>query len=345
MNNEIIYNNILVEYIWLDGFKQLRSKIKVLEFQNYNIQTIPITTYTENYIKKDLTKSLENVLKPVQMYKNPFHKNGLIVLCENYIQQDNGELQVHHNNTRYKTIDSFQYYDYFKPIISFKQQYYIVDNKNKPYGIKDINKQNTYYCGTSNDVLITRKLAEEHLKYCLYAELKITSLNSGSGPSQWEYNIGPLEGIEVADQIWVSRYILTRLAETYSMKISFNPTLLGNEWEGSSCAVNISTYQTRMPNGNNEIIRIINNMKEEHKKFIKNCGENTEARLNGENNTSNYNVFNWGINSNNTSIKIPIKTHLKKSGYFQDRRPSSNVDPYLIIELIYSSLYKEDKND
>ena len=42
-------------------------------------------------------------------------------------------------------------------------------------------------------------------------------------PSQWEYQIGPTEGIAAGDQLWVSRYILQRIAEEYRIQVSLDP--------------------------------------------------------------------------------------------------------------------------
>lgn len=42
-------------------------------------------------------------------------------------------------------------------------------------------------------------------------------------PGQWEYQVGPCLGIESGDQMWVSRYILSRVCEDFSVIVSFDP--------------------------------------------------------------------------------------------------------------------------
>ena len=39
-------------------------------------------------------------------------------------------------------------------------------------------------------------------------------------PGQWEYQVGPCEGIEAGDQMWVSRYILQRVCEAFGVTVS-----------------------------------------------------------------------------------------------------------------------------
>ena len=42
-------------------------------------------------------------------------------------------------------------------------------------------------------------------------------------PGQWEYQIGPLGPLEVADQIWLSRWLLYRISEDYGVSATLHP--------------------------------------------------------------------------------------------------------------------------
>lgn len=67
--------------------------------------------------------------------------------------------------------------------------------------------------------VVAREVCEAHYSACLYAGLEIDGCNAEVMPCQWEYQIGPCTGIDLADQIWVSRYILARIAETFGFKV------------------------------------------------------------------------------------------------------------------------------
>lgn len=42
-------------------------------------------------------------------------------------------------------------------------------------------------------------------------------------PGQWSYSLGPCSGIDFADQLWMSRFILHRLAEHFQLVASLDP--------------------------------------------------------------------------------------------------------------------------
>ena len=48
--------------------------------------------------------------------------------------------------------------------------------------------------------MVGRYVVDSYLKTCLYAGIKINRTNGEAMVSQWEYQIGPLEGIKCADQ-------------------------------------------------------------------------------------------------------------------------------------------------
>ncbi|KAF5529025.1 glutamine synthetase [Fusarium phyllophilum] len=70
---------------------------------------------------------------------------------------------------------------------------------------------------------VQRDIVEAHYKACLYAGVKISGTNAEVMPAQWEYQIGPCTGIEMGDQLWVSRFFLHRVAEEFGAKVSSHP--------------------------------------------------------------------------------------------------------------------------
>lgn len=42
----------------------------------------------------------------------------------------------------------------------------------------------------------------------------------------------------------------------------------------------------------------------------------------------------WGVANRGASIRVGRSVPVEKCGYYEDRRPSSNLDPYVVTRLI-----------
>ena len=42
----------------------------------------------------------------------------------------------------------------------------------------------------------------------------------------------------------------------------------------------------------------------------------------------------WGVANRGASIRVGRSVPVEKSGYYEDRRPSSNLDPYVVTRLL-----------
>lgn len=217
-------------------------------------------------------------------------------------------------------------------------------------------KQGKYYCGNGAQWAIGRSVSETHLQWCIQAGLTISGVNAEVANSQWEYQIGPCTGIDASDQLIISRYILLRVGEYYGMGISFEPKLnlrLQNnlirdddkekkaeedeEWNGSGAHVNYSNKWIRKESiGLDYIYKTIEKMDQNHQFDIENYGEDNKLRMTGECETASYEKFTWGIGTRNTSVRIGNNTYKEGCGYFEDRRPSANCDPYTVTSLIHT---------
>jgi glutamine synthetase len=54
--------------------------------------------------------------------------------------------------------------------------------------------------------------------------------------------------------------------------------------------------------------------------------------LTGKHETSSYTKFTAGVGDRTASIRIPSRPEYQR--YFEDRRPASNADPYLVSQFI-----------
>jgi glutamine synthetase len=65
---------IILEYVWLDGRRNLRSKYKTIDWifnQELSLQNIPDWNYDGSSTYQATTENSEVTLVPVAFYKNP----------------------------------------------------------------------------------------------------------------------------------------------------------------------------------------------------------------------------------------------------------------------------------
>jgi len=68
-------------------------------------------------------------------------------------------------------------------------------------------------------------------------------------------------------------------------------------------------------------------------------------RLTGKYETQSIDKFSWGVSDRGASIRVPRDTAKEWKGYLEDRRPSSNANPYEIAKVICDSLNMADELD
>ena len=154
--------------------------------------------------------------------------------------------------------------------------------------------------------------------------------------NQWEFQIGPNIGISAGDDLIIARYLLQHIAESYNVGIYYNPKPYKNI-NGSGCHINFSTCATRNASGIVDIYKYIERLNDCHDKLINNYGEGNRERLTGIHETSSYDTFSWGIGTRNTSVRIPNHVIKDGCGYFEDRRPAANIDPYLATSSLFEA--------
>ena len=328
-------SKIVCEYIWIGGKGEIRSKTRVITRTGGN----NITEWNYDASSTEQAPSdgnTEGILKPVATFKNPLRSiNGcdnMLVLCDTYDISGN---PLKYNN-RYNAKQIFDTKLEDEPWFGLEQEYFILfNNDNIQKKINETHNVFSHYCGQSYSN-IERIIVEEHLKQCLNTGLNISGLNAEVASQQWEFQIGPCEGIRAADELIISRYLLERIAEKYNTTICFHPKL-SEDGNGSGCHTNFSTKLMRETNGIKEIHNSIEKLTKSHNKHIAVYGSENEKRLTGEYETANYNNFSWGIGTRNTSVRIPTQVVKDGCGYFEDRRPAANMDPYVVTSTIFET--------
>lgn len=323
--------NAILEYIWIGGNNEIRSKTRVIP--NHNGVINEWNYDGSSTWQADCNGDTEIILKPCSIFKNPLRNiedtDCYIVLCETY--DSNGEPAK--NNYRYESDIIFNKSTEEKPWFGLEQEYFIFfyNDNNVSTNIEE----GYHYCGITENHT-ERIIAEKHMELCIKAGLQISGINAEVSKSQWEFQIGPCEGINAGDHLIVARYLLERISEIYGARVSYHPKpFIGIN--GSGCHINFSTTKTREENGIEIINEYIKKLSEKHLEHIQAYGENNHLRLTGLNETSSIHKFTYGIGTRNTSIRIPNQVYKEKSGYFEDRRPASNIDPYLTTSLIFKT--------
>jgi glutamine synthetase len=362
----MIENKVLLEYIWIDNFENLRSKIKIMninQLPKITIDYIPEWNFDGSSTGQAEGRDSDVLVKPVSLFKNPFHKyikEAYLVLCECF----NKDGTVHPTNHRHKLVDTFEKCKDTEPLFGIEQEYVILSRqksirceinkkseiehnyKNMPYNWEKHDEpgsggQGPYYCSVGGGVCFGREISDAHLQYCLEAGLSICGTNAEVMASQWEYQVGALPPIELADQLWISRYILHKVSEMYNCIITFHPKPYKGDWNGSGGHTNFSTKEMRGENDENGLEHIKEaclKLEKNHLEHMKVYGKYNEERLTGIHETSSINDFSWGISNRGRSIRIPLNVAKDGCGYFEDRRPASNIDPYLVCEKLCSTI-------
>jgi glutamine synthetase len=98
--------------------------------------------------------------------------------------------------------------------------------------------------------------------------------------------------------------------------------------------------------GLTEIHRLLSVFRGRHAEHMASYGEGNRERLTGIHETSSYDAFSIGVGSRASSIRIPTDVQKNGYGYFEDRRPAANADPYRITyEVMRSYMAMIDSSD
>jgi len=139
----------------------------------------------------------------------------------------------------------------------------------------------------------------------------------------------------MGDQLWMSRYLMLRVCEMYNVVCTFDPKPVPGDWNGAGGHTNYSNNATRAAGTGYEAIKEqIMKLEKNHAKHIAGYGRGNERRLTGKHETSSMDNFGWGVANRGASIRVGRMVPVEKSGYYEDRRPASNLDPYVVTKLL-----------
>ena len=264
-------DNKILEYIWLDGYQpepSLRSKIKVT-----NDDSAPNWSFDGSSTQQAEGGSSDCILIPVQTYKGPLFSDSLI-MCE----VQNGDHEVHPSNTRAAAASIVSDEWWF----GFEQEYFFTGDSGEPLGWEDgtPRPQGDYYCGVGVGNVEGRDISEAHLEACLEAGIELTGTNAEVALGQWEYQCFG-KGIKAADDLWVSRYLLYKIAEDFGVGVNIHPKPKTGDWNGSGMHTNFSNEEMRTAGSEDLYNSLCDKLGQVHKEGIALYGSDNNIRLTG----------------------------------------------------------------
>ncbi len=322
------------EYIWIDGgdpTAHLRSKGKVVPVG----EEPPIWGFDGSSTNQAAGEDSDRVLKPVFVCPDPIRGgDNKLVMCEVLLP----DMTPHSSNTRAACAAAAEKYADFDMWFGIEQEYTFFDGI-KPLGWPDNGfpaPQGGYYCGVGSDEVFGRPVVEDHLDACLAAGLQIAGINAEVMPAQWEFQVGPLGAPEVADHLWVARWLLYRIGENHNVSAKLDPKPVHGDWNGAGAHTNFSTRQMR--EAYEPCVAAAEALGGNHDEHIANYGDRIEERLTGLHETCSYREFRYGVSDRGASVRIPWQVARDRKGYIEDRRPNANCDPYKVSELILNTV-------
>ncbi len=327
------------EYLWIDGTvptAEIRSKTKILADDDQP----GIWGYDGSSTNQATGDNSDVVLKPVFTCADPIRGgDNVLVLCETFLT----DLETPHpSNTRARAREAFEKYGDQEPLFGLEQEYTMIDPATgwpagfPPNGFPA--PQGPYYCGVGAVKIHGREFVEEHTSYCIDAGLKISGTNAEVMPGQWEFQIGPADTLEVADHLWVGRYLLYRVGEEHNLEMSLAAKPMKGDWNGAGMHTNVSTRAMR--ENYEAIIAAAESLGQAGKpeEHLAGYGVGIEDRLTGEHETQRFDQFSYGVSDRGASVRIPWQVARDQKGYIEDRRPNANADPYVVTALLTATI-------
>jgi len=337
---------ILAEYVWEDAEGDTRSKTRTLPAEKAeSVDTLPKWNFDGSSTDQAPGDDSEVILNPCRIFRDPFRPrddgvDNILVMCDTYTPA--GDPLP--SNSRYKANLEFEGNEHEEIWFGMEQEFTLFNLDERtplgwPEGGTPSRPQGPYYCSAGPENNFGRHVTEALYKAALYAGIQISGCNGEVMPGQQEYQVGPAVGIDAGDQLMMSRYILKRVCEEFQVYCTLHPKpITEGDWNGAGMHTNVSTMAMREEGGIEVIKEAIYKLGAKHQEHIRVYGEGNELRLTGKFETASIEQFSWGVANRGASIRVGRDTWAEGKGYFEDRRPSSNCNPYVVTGKIMQTI-------
>jgi glutamine synthetase len=293
---------------------------------------LPIWGFDGSSTNQAPGKASDCVLRPVFSCPDPLRGGDNLLVLAEVLYTD---MTPHVTNTRASCAEVAETYKAHEPLFGIEQEYTLFKGS-RPLGFPEHagfpGPQGPYYCGVGADDIYGRPMVEAHLDACLRAGLAISGINAEVMPGQWEFQVGPLGPLEVADHLWVARWLLHRIGEDFEISATLDPKPVRGDWNGAGAHTNFSTNTMR--ESYDAVVTAAEALGKNADQHIQYYGDGIEHRLTGQHETAPWNEFSYGVSDRGASVRIPWQVEKDGKGYLEDRRPNANMDPYVVTRLI-----------
>jgi glutamine synthetase len=135
-------------------------------------------------------------IRPVAMFPDPLRLgDNVLVMCETW-DPDGTPNKFNYRHEAARLFEANKKHEFW---FGLEQEYTLLGPDDWPYGWPKggfPGPQGPYYCGVGTGKVYCRDIVEAHYKACLYAGINISGVNAEVMASQWEYQVGPCEGIQ-----------------------------------------------------------------------------------------------------------------------------------------------------
>ncbi|KAK9832481.1 hypothetical protein WJX81_000192 [Elliptochloris bilobata] len=331
----------LAEYIFVGGNgSDLHSKSRVLDAKPKSVEELRPWHFDGSQTGQAPASSSAVYLRPRAIYPDPVRGGDhILVLCDTYtpptVESDSGaqQMQLHPSNNRAPCERVMRAAASSAPVFSCEQQYSLLDPKTGwPVGLPEGSMAGTSnsYCASGAALASGRDFQDAHLRACMHAGVRISGGHAEAAVGQWSYCVGPCRGIELGDQLWISRFILLRMADQFRTRASFEPKPVPGDWQGNGAHVKVSTRETREAGrGWFAVQEHVRRLGAAHGQHLMAYGAGAAARLGPSALT-----FRAGMEDRRAAVRIPTTVLVNQCGWYEDRRPAANMDPYLVTMLL-----------
>ncbi|CAL1266667.1 unnamed protein product [Larinioides sclopetarius] len=204
-------------HVYVDGtLRNFRTKDQTWPQKPRSPDEFPLLEFCGSATDFDVGNLADYYAKPVKLYKDPFRGGpNVLVFCETYSRE---RLPTFANN-RYRLLKADSPKLETETTFTFYQSYtFLRKEDGKPLSYMDPaydpDSKSGFACG--------RIVAESHYKACLYAGVNMASLEPVTGLGQWRYSVGGSSSpVEIGDDVWMSRFLLVRVAEDFGVAVNF----------------------------------------------------------------------------------------------------------------------------